>query len=49
MVRNLGDHLEAVMHVFDEAWASIAPTIDPATLRIRSRMLIEREVVFGCA
>ena len=30
MARNLRDHLEVLMHVFDEAWASIAPTIDPA-------------------
>ena len=26
------DHLEALMHAFDEAWASIAPTIDPASV-----------------
>ena len=32
MVRNLRDHLEVLMHAFDEAWASIAPTIDPASV-----------------
>ena len=32
MARDLRDHLEALMHVFDEAWASIAPTIDPASV-----------------
>ena len=32
MARNLRDHLEALMLVFDEAWAGIAPTIDPASV-----------------
>ena len=32
MARNLRDHFEAAVHVFDEAWASIAPTIDPASV-----------------
>jgi hypothetical protein len=31
MVRDLREHLEALMHAFDEAWASIAPSIDPAS------------------
>ena len=32
MARYLLDQLEALEHVFDEAWASIAPTIDPASV-----------------
>ena len=32
MARNLRDHLEALKRAFDEAWASIAPTINPASV-----------------
>ena len=32
MTRDLRDDLDVLMHVFDEAWASIAPTIDPASV-----------------
>ena len=35
MARNLRDHLEALMHAFDEAWASIAPTRDLSSVRPR--------------
>jgi hypothetical protein len=32
MALGLRDQREALMDVFDEAWASIAPTIDPASV-----------------
>ena len=32
MVRKMRDHLNILMRVFDEAWASIAPTINPASV-----------------
>ena len=41
MARNLRDHLEIVMHAFDEAWASVAPTIDPASVETARESLAE--------
>ena len=41
MARNLQDHLEALMQAFDEAWASIAPTIVPASVENARQSLAE--------
>jgi hypothetical protein len=41
MARNLRDHFEALMHAFDEAWASLAPTIDPASVESARQSLAE--------
>ena len=48
MARNLRDHLEALMHAFDEAWASIPPTIDSSSVRRfgsgNQQSILEREI-----
>jgi hypothetical protein len=41
MARKLRDHLEALMHAFDEAWASIAPTINPASVESARQSLAD--------
>ena len=41
MARNLRDHFEMLTHAFDEAWASIAPTIDPASVETARESLAE--------
>ncbi|MFZ0850626.1 MAG: hypothetical protein WAO08_15625 [Hyphomicrobiaceae bacterium] len=41
MTRDLRDDLDVLMHVFDEAWASIAPTIDPASVETALESLAE--------
>ena len=37
--QNLLDHVVALADAFDEAWASIAPTIDPASVKNARRSL----------
>jgi hypothetical protein len=39
--RNLLDHVVALLHAFDEAWGSIAPTIDPASVKNARRRLAD--------
>ena len=41
MARNLRNHLEALKRAFDQAWASIAPTLDPACIENARESLAE--------